>query len=174
MTYTQTYSSPLGELLLSADDMGLSGLWFAGQRYCARTLPPGAVSRETPVLTASKRWLDCYFSGARPDFLPPLHLIGTDFQQAVWNLLLEIPYGQTVTYGALARTLARQLGKPAMSAQAVGATVGRNPVSIIVPCHRVVGADGNLTGYAGGVERKLQLLQLEGADLPRLYVPEKS
>lgn len=174
MTYTQTYSSPLGELLLSADDMGLSGLWFAGQRYFARTLPPGAVSRETPVLTASKRWLDCYFSGARPDFLPPLHLIGTDFQQAVWNLLLEIPYGQTVTYGALARTLARQLGKPAMSAQAVGATVGRNPVSIIVPCHRVVGADGNLTGYAGGVERKLQLLQLEGADLPRLYVPEKS
>ncbi len=174
MTYTQTYSSPLGEVLLSADDMGLSGLWFAGQRYFARTLPPGAVSRETPVLTASKRWLDCYFSGKRPDFLPPLHLIGTDFQQAVWNLLLEIPYGQTVTYGALARTLAQQLGKPAMSAQAVGAAVGRNPVSIIVPCHRVVGADGNLTGYAGGVERKLQLLQLEGADLTRLHIPKKS
>lgn len=174
MTYTQTYSSPLGELLLSADDMGLSGLWFAGQRYFARTLPPGAVPRETPVLTASKRWLDCYFSGKRPDFLPPLHLIGTDFQQAVWNLLLEIPYGQTVTYGALARTLAQQLGKPAMSAQAVGAAVGRNPVSIIVPCHRVVGADGNLTGYAGGVERKLFLLNLEGADLTRLHVPKKS
>ena len=170
MTYTQTYSSPLGEVLLSADDMGLSGLWFAGQRYFARTLPPGAVPRETPVLTASKRWLDCYFSGARPDFLPPLHLIGTDFQQAVWNLLLEIPYGQTVTYGALAQ----QLGKSAMSAQAVGAAVGRNPVSVIVPCHRVVGADGNLTGYAGGVERKLQLLQLEGADLSRLHVPKKS
>ena len=170
MTYTQTYSSPLGEVLLSADEMGLSGLWFAGQRYFARTLPPGAVPGETPVLTASKRWLDCYFSGARPDFLPPLHLIGTDFQQAVWNLLLEIPYGQTVTYGALAQ----RLGKPAMSAQAVGAAVGRNPVSIIVPCHRVVGADGNLTGYAGGVERKLQLLQLEGADLSRLHVPKES
>ena len=174
MTYTQTYSSPLGEVLLSADDMGLSGLWFAGQRYFARTLPPGAVPGETPVLTASKRWLDCYFSGKRPDFLPPLHLIGTDFQQAVWNLLLKIPYGQTVTYGALARTLAQQLGKPAMSAQAVGAAVGRNPVSIIIPCHRVVGADGNLTGYAGGVERKLQLLQLEGADLSRLHVPKES
>lgn len=174
MTYTQTYSSPLGELLLSADDMGLSGLWFAGQRYFARTLPPGAVPRETPVLTASKRWLDCYFSGAHPDFLPPLHLIGTDFQQAVWNLLLEIPYGQTVTYGALARTLAQQLGKPAMSAQAVGAAVGRNPVSIIVPCHRVVGANGNLTGYAGGVERKRFLLNLEGADLTRLHIPKKS
>ena len=170
MTYTQTYSSPLGEVLLSADDTGLSGLWFAGQRYFARTLPPGAVSRETPVLTASKHWLDCYFSGKRPDFLPPLHLIGTDFQQAVWNLLLEIPYGQTVTYGALAQ----QLGKPAMSAQAVGAAVGRNPVSIIIPCHRVVGADGNLTGYAGGVVRKLQLLELEGADLTRLHVPKKS
>ena len=174
MTYTQTYSSPLGELLLSADDTGLSGLWFVGQRYFARTLPPGAVPGETPVLTASKRWLDCYFSGKRPDFLPPLHLIGTDFQQAVWNLLLEIPYGQIVTYGALARALAQQLGKPAMSAQAVGAAVGRNPVSVIVPCHRVVGADGNLTGYAGGVERKLQLLQLEGADLTRLHVPKKS
>ena len=174
MTYTQTYSSPLGEVLLSADDTGLSGLWFAGQRYFARTLPPGAAPGETPVLTETKRWLDCYFSGKRPDFLPPLHLIGTDFQQAVWNLLLEIPYGQTVTYGALARTLAQQLGKPAMSAQAVGAAVGRNPVSIIVPCHRVVGADGNLTGYAGGVERKLQLLQLEGADLSRLHVPKKS
>ncbi|MEE0205003.1 MAG: methylated-DNA--[protein]-cysteine S-methyltransferase [Oscillospiraceae bacterium] len=170
MTYTQTYSSPLGEVLLSADDMGLSGLWFVGQRYFARTLSPGAVPRETPVLTETKRWLDCYFSGKRPDFLPPLHLIGTDFQQAVWNLLLEIPYGQTVTYGALAQ----QLGKPAMSAQAVGAAVGRNPVSVIVPCHRVVGADGNLTGYAGGVERKLQLLQLEGADLTRLHVPKKS
>ena len=174
MTYTQTYSSPLGEVLLSADDMGLCGLWFAGQRYFARTLPPGAVPRETPVLTASKRWLDCYFFGKRPDFLPPLHLIGTDFQQAVWNLLLEIPYGQTVTYGALARTLAQQLGKPAMSAQAVGAAVGRNPVSIIVPCHRVVGADGNLTGYAGGVERKLFLLNLEGADLTQLHIPKKS
>ena len=174
MTYTQTYSSPLGEVLLSADDTGLSGLWFAGQRYFARTLPPGAAPGETPVLTETKRWLDCYFSGKRPDFLPPLHLIGTDFQQAVWNLLLEIPYGQTVTYGALARTLAQQLGKPAMSAQAVGAAVGRNPVSIIVPCHRVVGADGNLTGYAGGVERKLQLPQLEGADLTRLHVPKKS
>lgn len=174
MTYTQTYSSPLGEVLLSADDMGLSGLWFVGQRHFARTLPPGAVPGETPVLTASKRWLDCYFSGKCPDVLPPLHLIGTDFQQAVWNLLLEIPYGQTVTYGALGRTLAQQLGKPAMSAQAVGAAVGRNPVSVIVPCHRVVGADGNLTGYAGGVERKLQLLQLEGADLSRLHVPKNS
>lgn len=174
MTYTQTCTSPLGEVLLSADDMGLSGLWFAGQRYFARTLPPGAAPGEMPVLTETRRWLDCYFSGKRPDFLPPLHLIGTDFQQAVWNLLLEIPYGQTVTYGALARTLAQQLGKPAMSAQAVGAAVGRNPVSVIVPCHRVVGADGNLTGYAGGVERKRFLLNLEGADLPRLYVSKKS
>ena len=174
MTYTQTYASPLGEVLLSADEIGLSGLWFAGQRYFARTLPPGAVPGETPVLTASKRWLDCYFSGKRPDFLPPLHLIGTDFQQSVWNLLLEIPYGQTVTYGALARTLAQQLGKPAMSAQAVGSAVGRNPVSIIVPCHRVVGTDGNLTGYAGGVERKRFLLNLEGADLPRLHLPKES
>lgn len=153
MHYTQTISSPLGNILLSADEVGLTGLWFDGGRYYAETLPEEHVERETPVLTDTKRWLDVYFTGREPDFTPPLHPAGSPFRQAVWQLLLEIPYGQTTTYGAL-------LGDGA-SARAVGGAVGRNPISIIVPCHRVIGADGSLTGYAGGVDRKIRLLALE-------------
>lgn len=153
MHYTQMISSPLGSILLSADEVGLTGLWFDGGRYYAETLPEEHVERETPILTDTKRWLDVYFSGREPDFTPPLHPAGSPFRQAVWQLLLEIPYGQTTTYGAL-------LGDGA-SARAVGGAVGRNPISIIVPCHRVIGADGSLTGYAGGVDRKIRLLALE-------------
>ena len=153
MHYTQTISSPLGNILLSADEVGLTGLWFDGGRYYAETLPEEHVERETPILMDTKRWLDIYFTGREPDFTPPLHPTGSPFRQAVWQLLLEIPYGQTTTYGAL-------LGDGA-SARAVGGAVGRNPISIIVPCHRVIGADGSLTGYAGGVDRKIRLLALE-------------
>lgn len=153
MHYTQTISSPLGNILLSADEVGLTGLWFDGGRYYAETLPEEHVERETPILMDTKRWLDVYFTGREPDFTPPLHPVGSSFRQAVWQLLLEIPYGQTTTYGAL-------LGDGA-SARAVGGAVGRNPISIIVPCHRVIGADGSLTGYAGGVDRKIRLLALE-------------
>lgn len=153
MHYTQTISSPLGNILLSADEVGLTGLWFDGGRYYADTLPEEHVERETPILMDTKRWLDVYFTGREPDFTPPLHPTGSPFRQAVWQLLLEIPYGQTTTYGAL-------LGDGA-SARAVGGAVGRNPISIIVPCHRVIGADGSLTGYAGGVDRKIRLLALE-------------
>lgn len=153
MHYTQTISSPLGNILLSADEVGLTGLWFDGGRYYAETLPEEHVERETPILMDTKRWLDVYFTGREPDFTPPLHPTGSPFRQTVWQLLLEIPYGQTTTYGAL-------LGDGA-SARAVGGAVGRNPISIIVPCHRVIGADGSLTGYAGGVDRKIRLLALE-------------
>lgn len=153
MHYTQTISSPLGNILLSADEVGLTGLWFDGGRYYADTLPEEHVERETPILMDTKRWLDVYFTGREPDFTPPLHPAGSPFRQTVWQLLLEIPYGQTTTYGAL-------LGDGA-SARAVGGAVGRNPISIIVPCHRVIGADGSLTGYAGGVDRKIRLLALE-------------
>ena len=153
MHYTQTISSPLGNILLSADEVGLTGLWFDGGRYYADTLPEEHVERETPILMDTKRWLDVYFTGREPDFTPPLHPTGSPFRQTVWQLLLEIPYGQTTTYGAL-------LGDGA-SARAVGGAVGRNPISIIVPCHRVIGADGSLTGYAGGVDRKIRLLALE-------------
>lgn len=153
MHYTQTISSPLGNILLSADEVGLTGLWFDGGRYYAETLPEEHVERETPILMDTKRWLDVYFTGREPDFTPLLHPTGSSFRQTVWQLLLEIPYGQTTTYGAL-------LGDGA-SARAVGGAVGRNPISIIVPCHRVIGADGSLTGYAGGVDRKIRLLALE-------------
>lgn len=166
MQYTAQYTSPLGDILLACDAAGLTGLWFLGAKYYARGLNPAHTEQKTPVLTAAQNWLDLYFAGQIPDFTPPLHLIGTPFQRAVWSLLCRIPYGQTVTYGELARQLAEQQGSAHMSAQAVGGAVGRNKVSLIVPCHRVVGADGSLTGYAGGIEKKAALLHLEGARLP--------
>ena len=173
MQYTGRYLSPLGEILLAADEAGLRGLWFAGQKYFARGLDRMREEREVPALAQTRRWLDVYFSGKAPDFLPPLHLMGTDFQREVWEILLAIPYGKTVTYGEIAKQLAARRGVPHLSAQAVGGAVGRNPVSIIVPCHRVVGAEGQLTGYAGGMDKKIALLRLEGlpvqeADRPRL------
>lgn len=134
-----------------------------GQKYFARGLDGGHEARETPVLTDTKRWLDTYFSGREPDFAPPLHLIGTTFQNEVWQILLTIAYGQTMTYGEIAARIAARRGLAHMSAQAVGGAVGHNAISIIVPCHRVVGSDGSLTGYAGGLERKIALLHLERA-----------
>lgn len=163
MQYQNTYHSPLGEMLLAADDEGLAGIWFRGAAHFGRGLEPGSREGEHPVLREAARWLDCYFSGHEPEFQPPIHWKGSPFQQTVWELLRQIPYGTTVTYGELAERAAKQLGRPGMSAQAVGGAVARNPVSILVPCHRVVGADGSLTGYAGGLERKRQLLALEAA-----------
>ena len=150
MIYTYKYKSPLGRILLAADEVGITGLWFEGQKYFANTLPDKHIPQETEILTEAKKWLDVYFSGREPDFLPPLHPIGSPFRRAVWDLLLQIPYGQTTTYGALARQLAAQQGRAAMSAQAVGGAVGHNEISILIPCHRVVGTNGSLTGYAGG------------------------
>ena len=173
MTFLQHYNSPLGGILLAADEIGLTGLWFDGQKYFARDLPAEHVEQNTPVLSEAKRWLDIYFTGREPDFTPPLHPVGSDFQRAVWQLLLQIPYGQTTTYGALAGELARQRGLTHFSAQAVGGAVGHNRVSIIIPCHRVVGSGGSLTGYAGGLENKIKLLELESADLGGLYRPTK-
>lgn len=163
MRYTSQYHSPIGEILLAADDTGLTGLWFAGQKYFARGLDSGHETRETAVLADAKRWLDIYFSGREPDFTPPLHAAGTAFQNEVWAILRTIPYGQTVTYGEIAARIAARRGLAHMSAQAVGGAVGHNAVSIIVPCHRVVGSDGSLTGYAGGLDRKIALLRLERA-----------
>ena len=173
MMYTQRYASPLGGILLAADDQGLTGLWFEGQKYFASDLSSEHTEADTPVLREATRWLDVYFSGREPDFLPPLHPIGSPFRQAVWQLLLQISYGQTMTYGDIARRLAQRIGKAHMSAQAVGGAVGHNEISIIIPCHRVVGSDGSLTGYAGGVDKKLRLLTLEGADTGALYVPTR-
>ena len=171
MTYIQHYASPLGGILLAANDIGLTGLWFDGQKYFADNLPAEHIERETPILVEAKCWLDVYFTGNEPDFKPPLHIVGSAFRQAVWELLLQIPYGQTVTYGELARQLAEKQGLARMSAQAVGGAVGHNPISLIIPCHRVVGTHGSLTGYAGGIDKKIMLLELEQADMQGFFVP---
>ena len=160
MVSIQQYQSSLGGILLAADEVGLVGLWFEGQKYFANTLPVEHCAQTTPILAEAKRWLDIYFSGKEPDFLPPLHPVGSGFQQSVWKILLTIPYGQIITYGDIARQLAAQQGGR-VSAQAVGGAVGHNKVSIIIPCHRVVGSGGALVGYAGGLEAKAYLLGLE-------------
>ncbi len=165
MVFTHPYSSPLGELLLASDGESLTGLWFQGQAHFPADLK--AQPKALPVFADAQRWLDCYFHGQEPDFLPPLRLEGTAFQKEVWALLLTIPYGETLTYSQLAA----KLGRP-MSAQAVGGGVGRNPISILVPCHRVVGANGKLTGYAGGLDRKIALLTLEGVDMGQFSLPK--
>ena len=162
MQYTAVYKSPLGEILLAADDMGLTGLWFEGAKYCADSLDKEHDEKDTPFLCEVRRWLDIYFSGRMPDFMPSVHLTGTPFQIKVWEILRRIPYGETMTYGEIAKEIAEERGGGGMSARAVGVAVGHNPVSVIVPCHRVVGADGSLTGYAGGIDRKIKLLTLEG------------
>ena len=157
MLFLTHYASPLVPILLAADETVLTGLWFEGQKYFPSFSGVDYQEKETPVLTETARWLDVYFSGKDPDILPPLHPQGSPFRQTVWDILLTIPRGQTITYGEIARRLGVR------SAQAVGGAVGHNPISILIPCHRVVGSDGSLTGYAGGVERKARLLQLEGA-----------
>ena len=174
MFYTMHYVSPLGRILLAADEQGLTGLWFDGAKYFAAGLPADAVPSATPALTEAARWLDAYFAGQQPDFLPPLHPIGSAFQREVWDILLQIPYGKTTTYGAIAAQMAAKRGLARMSAQAVGGAVGHNKISLIIPCHRVVGTGGSLTGYAGGIDKKVQLLKLEGAALDGLFVPRAS
>ena len=172
MVYIRHYSSPLGDILLSADEDEVTGLWFDGGRYYADGLPDEHTVSDTPPLLTAVRWLDVYFSGREPDFTPPLHPVGSEFRREVWKLLTEIPYGKTVTYGDIAKRLAKERGLSKMSAQAVGGAVGHNPISLIIPCHRVVGANGSLTGYAGGTDRKAALLTLEHADMTYLFRPD--
>ena len=175
MHYFATHNSPVGLLTLAANEDRLCGLWLAGQKYHAASLPQGAQLRDDlPLFGATKHWLQRYFRGENPaiDELP-LDPPGTQFRQAVWAILRQIPYGQLTTYGHISRQMAHLMGKPTMSAQAVGGAVGHNPISIIIPCHRVVGQDGSLTGYAGGLEAKRMLLQLEGANLSTLYLPTR-
>lgn len=172
MRYVTDYMSPLGKIILVSSDGGLCCLWFEEGIAPRQTtslsprcvLPPESKyqSSKTPVLVDVARWLDVYFSGREPDFSVPLDIAGTSFQMQVWEILSSIPYGQTTTYGEIARSLAKKQGMSYMSAQAVGGAVARNPVSIIIPCHRVIGVNGCLTGYAGGLERKAKLLELEG------------
>ena len=158
------YDSPLGKMIMTSDGESLTGLWFTEKSRYADENAAALPEQDLPVFRATARWLDVYFGGGIPDFTPPLLLRGTTFRREVWDILLTIPYGQTTTYGAIAAALAKEWGVPRMAAQAVGGAVGRNPVSLIVPCHRVIGANGSLTGYGGGLDRKARLLALEQAD----------
>lgn len=166
MDYTAHYDSPIGGITLGSDGKALVGLWFDEQKYFADVLDPmHEECPDLPVFVEARRWLDIYFSSKTPDFTPPLALRGSNFRKQVWQQLLVIPYGQTITYVQLARRIGCR------SAQAVGGAVGHNPLILIVPCHRVVGTNGSLTGYAGGISKKVRLLQIEGAMKPDLFIP---
>ena len=163
MDCTHRYDSPLGGITLASDGEALVGLWFDGQKHFADTLDHAHRAAALPLFAEAERWLDCYFSGHAPGFTPPLRLRAGAFRRTVWEILLTIPFGETMTYGAVAARAAERLQLPRMSAQAVGGAVAHNPISLIIPCHRVVGADGSLTGYAGGLEKKRWLLAMEQA-----------
>lgn len=171
--YTHHYHSPLGDITLASDGEKLTGLWFDGQKYFGAGLPEQPEQRELVVFEQTKNWLDIYFSGKVPDFTPPLAMAGSLFRRDVWEIMLGIPYGQTMTYGAIAGRLAAQRGLAQMSAHAVGGAVAHNPISLIIPCHRVVGSNGSLTGYAGGLDKKVKLLQMEKADMSTFFIPRK-
>ncbi len=172
MVYTAQYISPLGAITIACDDEAIIGLWFNGQRHFGTGLPNGGAVRKHPLLVEAARWLDIYFAGQEPDFLPPLRYSTTAFRQRVCDIMLTIPYGKTITYGEISNQLAKDMGVAKMSAQAVGGAVGHNPISIMIPCHRVVGAKGNLTGYGGGLDRKIKLLELEKVDMAGFFAPE--
>lgn len=173
MEYVHHYVSPLGGITAASDGSALTGLWFDGQKYFADTLSDKYEEKNLPVFEQTDRWLDIYFSGKAPDFTPPLLIKTTEFRRAVWEILMTIPFGQTMTYGEISEKISSQRGIAKMSAQAVGGAVGHNSISLIIPCHRVVGKNGSLTGYAGGIDKKLKLLELENADTARLFCPHK-
>lgn len=173
MEYTYHYESPLGGITIASSGEKLTGLWFDGQKYFGDTLPTEHTEKFLPIFEQTINWLDIYFSGKAPEFTPPLDMKTTEFRKAVWEIMLTIPFGKTMTYGEIAACLAKQKGIEKMSAQAVGGAVGHNSISIIIPCHRVVGTNGSLTGYSGGIQKKVQLLTLENADMNGLFVPKK-
>lgn len=170
--YTDTYTSPLGVITMSSNGKQLTGLWFEGQKYFGHALSDQPSHPSLPIFNETRTWLDVYFQGKYPTFMPPILLNDTPFRQTVWQLLLTIPYGETTTYKRIAMEWARQHGVKSMSSQAVGGAVERNPISIIIPCHRVIGTNGSLTGYAGGLDRKRWLLQLEQANTDR-FLPDQ-
>lgn len=165
MEYIYHYKSPLGGITVASNGKAITGLWFDGQKYFADTLDKNHKESQLPVFEQAKEWLDIYFSGKSPDFTPPICMKTTEFRKSVWKIMLEIPYGKTTTYGEIAKKTAENKGLAKMSAQAVGNAVGHNAISIIIPCHRVIGANGKLTGYAGGLDKKIKLLELEKANL---------
>lgn len=169
MDYTHHYHSPLGKITLASDGKALTGLWFDGQKYFGSTLTEKQEEKELAVFLQTEEWLNIYFSGKEPDFTPPLTMKTTSFRKDVWEILRTIPFGKTMTYKEIGEKIAKQRGLARMSAQAVGGAVGHNPISLIIPCHRVVGTDGSLTGYAGGMDKKAKLLMMEKAGHPALF-----
>lgn len=161
MTFIAHHTTPLGPITLASDGDALTGLWFDGQKHFARTIKGETIETELPIFQTTRLWLGTYFHKERPTSIPKIKVQGSVFQQMVCEIMLSIPYGQTTTYGEIAKVAAQKMGRASMSAQAVGGAVGHNPISIIIPCHRVVGSNGNLTGYAGGLEKKIRLLQIE-------------
>lgn len=162
MDYKWHYDSPLGGITLASDGEALTGLWFDGQIYFADTMSDDSKKEELPIFVQTCHWLDIYFTGREPNFTPRLKMNATPFRKAVWEVLLTIPFGKTMTYGEIAKLIAQNRGVSQMSAQAIGGAVGHNSIALIIPCHRVVGSKGNLTGYAGGLDKKVKLLRLEG------------
>ena len=176
MFYSTDYASPVGPLRIASDGDSIIGLWLAdGHKYLpVNVVGEGEVRDDLPVLAAAVNWLECYFNKQRPSITElPLKPEGSTFRQEVWEILCDIPYGEWITYGEIARQMASRRGKVKMSAQAVGGAVGHNPISIVIPCHRVIGTNGNLTGYGGGIERKVQLLEHEGVDVSQFSLPKK-
>lgn len=175
MFYSTHYKSPMGDILLIGDEDNIISLLIGEQKYMENSVPKNITEKDDiPTLQEGIAWLDDYFAGKNPKLSRlPLAPIGGEFRQQVWKILTEIPYGELTTYGCVAKEVAKRMGKDRMSAQAVGGAVGHNPISIIIPCHRVIGANGNLTGSAGGIEKKVRLLKHEGVDMTGLFVPKK-
>lgn len=175
MYYYSNYRSPLGNIILASNDHSIIGLYIGNHKYLDSLLEEDIIeNKDINVIKEGVKWLDDYFDGKKPS-ISRLSLAprGGEFRQEVWSLLLEIPYGQLTTYGDIAKEVARRMGKEKMSAQAVGGAIGHNPISIIIPCHRVVGKSGSLTGYGGGIETKVKLLEHEGVDMTGLFIPKK-
>ena len=175
MYYSTHYKSPVGDILLVSDGNNIIGLWIGEQKYIGNTMPKDITEKDDlPIFREVIAWLDDYFAGKQPQLSRlPLAPMGGEFKQQVWKILTEIPYGELTTYGNIAKEVAKRMKKDRMSAQAVGGAIGHNPISIIIPCHRVVGTNGSLTGYAGGIEIKVKLLEHEGVDMTGLFVPKK-
>lgn len=173
--YSTHYDSPVGRIMLASDDNSLVGLWIEGQKYFGDTVDGEFVKKPNlPILMDAKKWLDLYFAGKKPAITDlALAPIGGEFRQSVWQILCEIPYGEFLTYGGIAKKMAARMNKQSMSSQAVGGAVGHNPISIIIPCHRVVGSNGSLTGYSGGINKKIKLLELEGVDVSSFFIPSQ-
>lgn len=175
MYYSTTFPSTLGMITLASDGENLIGLWMEGQKYYGGSIPEDMVTDHTlSIFEVTKKWLARYFNGKKPAITElPLAPIGSKFRQDVWSILCEIPYGEVLTYGDIAKKIAVKNNKSRMSSQAVGGAVGHNPISIIIPCHRVVGTNGSLTGFAGGISKKISLLELEGVDMSNFFIPKK-